>query len=214
MYRRLLGTGGPGCNSLNYDSRSAWFPRFPLPPPPKVISRLLFLVSYLLFLSVFSLPLSSAGPFVSGSAYVLFVLFSPFLIWPIRFCFVLVCLGKTGRICTVVVFGLLSFLASFSSPPCLVGISRLRHSPLSRGRRRPRSRPEPPILLLCGVAPCRAIDSGLAILSWADGRLHPRWSRLLLGFAWVGRTGAEPLSGPRSSRRARDLTMCPCASDA
>ncbi|KAI0286615.1 hypothetical protein BGY98DRAFT_2064 [Russula aff. rugulosa BPL654] len=48
-----------------------------------------------------------------------------------------------------------------------------------------------PSILSRGVAPRPAIDSDRAILSWANGRSHPkikRSSRLLLGSAWVGRT--------------------------
>jgi hypothetical protein len=108
----------------------------------------------------------------------------------------------------IAVFGLL-LLASFSSPSsCLISISRLRHSS-------PRGPPPQPILSR-GVAPRPEIDSDLAILSWANGRLHPkirRSSRLLLGSARVGRTAVVPLSGPRSSRRARGLIMCPCTSN-
>lgn len=149
----------------------------------------------------------------------------PFFFAPLRFLFFLVCCGppgkkkkkRTGRptLC-IVVFGLL-LLAFFSSPSpssCLIGISRLRHSS-PRGPR-PRSRRPPQPTLSLGVAPRPAIDSDLAILSWANGRLHPkikRSSRLLLGFAWVARMGVGPLSGPRSSRRARDLILCPCTSD-
>jgi hypothetical protein len=123
---------------------------------------------------------------------------------------------KNGTLC-IVVFGHL-LLASFSSPSsCLISISRLRHSSPRRGPPPPKSRPPQvqPILSL-GVAPRPAIDSDRAIPSWANGRLHPkikRSSRLLLGFARVGRTDVGPLSGPRSSRRARDLIMCPCTSD-
>jgi hypothetical protein len=92
----------------------------------------------------------------------------------------------------------------------------LRHTsphgpPLPRSRRPP----QPQHILSLGVAPRPAIDSDLAILSWANGRLRPkikRSSRLLLGSARVGRTGVGPLSGPRSSRRARELIMCPCTS--
>jgi hypothetical protein len=121
---------------------------------------------------------------------------------------------KPNRTLCIVAFGHL-LIASFSSPSsCPIGISRLRHSSPRRGPPPPRSRPPQRILSL-GVAPRPAIDSDRAILSWANGRSHPkikRSSRLLLGSAWAGRTGVGPLSGPRSSRRARDLIMCPCTS--
>lgn len=176
------------------------------------------------FLAAAFSPLSSAGPFVSGSAYVLFIL-SPLslLLCPSRFFFFLVYLwspvekkNRTRTLC-IVAFGHL-LLASFSSPSssgCPIGISRLRHSSPRRGPPPPRSRRLPQRILSLGVAPRPAIDSDRAILSWANGRSHPkikRSSRLLLGSAWAGRTGVVPLSGPRSSRRARDLIMCPCTS--
>jgi hypothetical protein len=168
-------------------------------PPLKVIPPFLFLVPTYL-----SLQLRSA--FIGRSVRIRLCLpsyrsFGPFFAHTLFFFGY--CVLVTRTLCTVVV-GLL--LASFSSSPSLVGTSPLRHSP-SRGR--PRS-PRPQPILSRGAAPRRATDSGLAILLWANGRLRPRRSsRLLLGFARVGKTGAGPLSGPRSSRRARDLTMCP-----
>ena len=119
----------------------------------------------------------------------------------------------TGRLC-IVVFGLLLCASSSSSPSCLIGIiSRLLRS-FPRG---PLPLPSPPKPILSrGVAPPPEIDSDRAILSWANGKSRPkikRSSRLLLGFAWVGKTGAGQPSGPRSSRRARDLILCPCTSD-
>jgi hypothetical protein len=144
---------------------------------------------------------------------------SPFFFCPLRL-FLWVCCGpgfekkkkkKEDRTLCVVVFGLL--LASyFSSLPCLIGISRSRWS--SPCGPPPRSRPLQPILSR-GMAPRPAIDSDLAILSWANGRLHPRIkrsSRLLSGSACVG-TSVRTLSGPRSSRKARERIMCPCTSD-
>jgi len=177
------------------------------------------------FLSAFS-PLSSAGPFVSGSAYVLFLSPLSLLLLPLaRFYFYFWIFGllrswtkkkRTGRTLCIVVFGLLLPASSFSSPSsCLIGISHLRHSSPRGPRPRSRRPPQPPPILSPGVAPRLAIDSDLAILSWANGGLHPkikRSSRLRLGSAWVRRTGVGPLSGPRSSRRARDPIMCPCTS--
>ncbi len=174
--------------------------------------------SYSHFLSAFS-PALSAGPFVSGSAYVLFIRLS-LLLYPLHFFFFFFLCGllwswlkKFNWTLCIVVFGL--FLASFSSPSCLIGISRLRHNS-PRGRRVPPRSRLPQLILSLGVVPHLAIDSDLEILSWANGRLRPKIkksSRLLLGSAWVGRMGAGQPSGPRSSRRARDLIVYPCTSD-
>lgn len=120
---------------------------------------------------------------------------------------------RNGTLC-IVIFGLLP-IASFSSPSCFIDISRLRHSSPRGPLPPPRSRP-PKRILSRGVAPRPEIVSDLAIPSWANGRLRPKVkksSRLLSGSAWVGKTGVVPLSGPRSSRKARDRIMCPCTSD-
>ena len=126
--------------------------------------------------------------------------------------------NKNRTLC-VVVFGHPLLASSFLSPSYLIGISRLRRSsprgpPLPSPP--PRNQPPPQPILSRGVALRPAIDSDLAILSWANGRLRlqiKRSSRLLLGSAWAGRTGVGPLFGPRSSRRARDYILCPCTSD-
>jgi hypothetical protein len=201
-------TGGLKSISPNYDQSASC-----------ILRRMMLVPSNFLPPGHFTLPVpGSYLPFSPSSprfhrpvrSYQAVPTFSPFfcLLCPYAFFFFLVlCVLATRTLCTVVV-GLL--LASFSSPHSLVSISRLRHSP-SCGR--PRSPPRPQPIPLCGAAPRRAIDSGPAILLWANGRLRPRRSsRLLLGFARVGETGVGPLSGPRSSRRARDLTMRPCAS--
>jgi hypothetical protein len=214
---------------LNYDNRSTYILRrrmwtwlFPRTPPFPYASQVPF--SYLLFSPPslrFHRPVRSyqAVPtfFLSPLSLLLLPL-APFFFF---FGFLDCCgPGKkkkgTGRTLCIVVFGLLLPASSFSSPSsCLIGISHLRHASPRGPPPRSRRPPQPPPILSLGVAPRPAIDSDLAILSWANGRSHPkikRSSRLRLGSAWVGRTGVGPPSGPRSSRRARDLIMCPCTS--
>lgn len=186
-----------------------WFPRTPsLPPSP---------------FNLFSPPsLRFHRPVRSYQAVPTFFLSPcPFFFTPCIFIWFVVRPGnwkkkkkkRNGTLC-IVIFGLLP-IASFSSPSCFIDISRLRHSSPRGPLPPPRSRP-PKRILSRGVAPRPEIVSDLAILSWANGRLRPKVkksSRLLSGSAWVGKTGVVPLSGPRSSRKARDRIMCPCTSD-